>query len=187
MTMSAQDAICQFSQVARDFADQRTPEGLLVPGKLRVPRALLRDLAACSRADWEAHHWTVHERELQALQGSDAYFAAGTLKGILNRTDVGIVSIEVLEEGPLEIAPVFARELGTYLRELPRLLAEGKAGQFAVVHGSDIVSIWATFGEALQEGHERFGPGNFMAQHIDPRDPDRLAVWFIPKEAVCRS
>jgi hypothetical protein len=65
-------------------------------------------------------------------------------------------------------------EIITYRRELPRLLAEGHQGRFALVHGQEVVSIWDTFGDAYQAGRERFGLGvPFIAQPIDPRDLTR--------------
>lgn len=67
----------------------------------------------------------------------------------------------------LNIEPL-AQELRTFLRELPRLLAEGNEGRFALVKGSDIVSVWDTSDDAYQAGCERYGMGPFLAQPINP-------------------
>jgi len=76
-------------------------------------------------------------------------------------------------------------EVRTYLRELPRLLAEGQEGRHALIKGDQVLSVWDTSEDAYQAGRERFGIGvPFLAQPIDPRDltrpyPDDLR----PREA----
>jgi hypothetical protein len=64
-------------------------------------------------------------------------------------------------------------EILTYRRELPRLLAEGLEGKFALIKGDLVVSVWDTFSDGYQAGRERFGMDAFIAQPIDPRDLDR--------------
>ena len=51
----------------------------------------------------------------------------------------------------------FKREYQTYLRELPRLIAGGKGGKFAVIKDDAIVSIHDTWAECIREAHERYG------------------------------
>lgn len=70
------------------------------------------------------------------------------------------------------------REINTYRRELPRLLAEGHEGRFVLIKGDEIVSVWDTFDDAIQAGCERFGLETFIAQPIDTRDLTRV----LPKE-----
>src|SRR5205807_626695 len=53
---------------------------------------------------------------------------------------------------------LFAREIATYRRELPRLLEDDEAGRFMLLHGDEILSIWDTCRDAIQAGHQRFGP-----------------------------
>ena len=78
------------------------------------------------------------------------------------------------------------QEVATYLRELPRLLADGHEGRHVLVKGDEVLSLWDTFDDAYQAGRERFGWGvAFLAQPIDPRFlehpwPDEL----LPKKAV---
>jgi hypothetical protein len=64
-------------------------------------------------------------------------------------------------------------EIITYRRELPRLLAEGHEGRFALIKGDQVLSIWDTGGDAYQAGRERFGFDPFLAQPIDGRDLNR--------------
>jgi hypothetical protein len=70
------------------------------------------------------------------------------------------------------------REIKTYRRELPRLLAEGQEGRVALIKGDEVVSVWDTFEDAYQAGRERFGLDVFIAQPVDPRDLNHV----FPKE-----
>jgi hypothetical protein len=70
------------------------------------------------------------------------------------------------------------REIITYRRELPRLLAEGQEGRFVLIKGDQILSVWDTFEDAYKAGTERFGFGPFLAQPVDSRDLNRV----FPKE-----
>src|SRR6266550_7872323 len=80
--------------------------------------------------------------------------------------------------------PLF-RELTTYYRHLPELLAEGEAGRYAVVQGDELYNTWDSCRDALQYGHERFGDQLFMVHQVDPRDVSRLARFFPAKETAC--
>jgi hypothetical protein len=51
----------------------------------------------------------------------------------------------------------FERELETYYRELPRLIAEGKDGKFAVIKGDQVVAVYDSWSECIREAHERYG------------------------------
>ncbi len=79
------------------------------------------------------------------------------------------------------------REFATYRRELPRLLAEGHAGRFALVHEDQILGIWDTQQAASQEGRHRFGLDPITVKKVDPRDAERLALLVARTEATCRS
>jgi len=60
-------------------------------------------------------------------------------------------------------------ELAAFLRELPRLLAEGQEGKHALVKEDEVLSVWDTFEDGYQAGRERFGWGVlFLVQPIDP-------------------
>ena len=81
---------------------------------------------------------------------------------------------------------LYEQELATYLRELPRLLAEGHAWRHALVKGDDVLSLWDTQGDAIQAGRERFGLDPIFVKTIDPRDPQRFALLETAKVARCR-
>lgn len=84
---------------------------------------------------------------------------------------------------PIHITPsgwkalkLYEKEIATYRRELPRLLAEGYAGEYALVKGNEILSIWETQGDAIRAGRDRFGLDSIFVKKIDPRDPDLYAL-----------
>lgn len=85
---------------------------------------------------------------------------------------------------PEKWKPLF-RELTTYYRHLPELLAEGEAGRYAVILGDELCNTWDTYGDANQYGIERFGDQLFMIHRVDPRDVNRLARFFPAREASC--
>src|ERR1700733_1375754 len=71
---------------------------------------------------------------------------------------------------------LYEQEIATYLRELPRLLAEGDAGRHALVKGNEVLSVWDTQGDAIQAGCERFGIEPIFVKTIDARDAERFAL-----------
>lgn len=83
------------------------------------------------------------------------------------------------------------RDSQTYRRELPRLLHEGHAGRYAVVKDDQVVSIWDTLGDALQEARERYGLEPVATYQINPLDVARFALIDAQvqagKEAECPS
>ena len=59
------------------------------------------------------------------------------------------------------------REMGTFRRELPRLLQdETNQGKYVLIHGEQVDSVWPTRAEALKAGYDRFGLGVFMVKEI---------------------
>jgi len=85
---------------------------------------------------------------------------------------------------PEKWKPLFA-ELTTYYRHLPKLLSEGEAGRYVLIHREELCLAWDTFRDANQYGHQRFGDQLFMIHLVDPRDIDRLARFFPTTESVC--
>jgi hypothetical protein len=59
------------------------------------------------------------------------------------------------------------RELETFRRELPRLLADpANRGRFALVHDDKVDSVWPTLEEGLEAGYNRFGVESFMVKEV---------------------
>ena len=55
-------------------------------------------------------------------------------------------------------ADPFERELATYERHKARLLAgEGQECRFVLIQADDIVGVYDTYNDALEEGYKRFG------------------------------
>ena len=65
---------------------------------------------------------------------------------------------------------VLVKERKTYEAQKPTLLAK-HSGQFALVHGGDLVGTYTTFAEAYTEGVTRFGLDAFLVQEIREDDP----------------
>ncbi len=56
-------------------------------------------------------------------------------------------------------------------RELPRLLAEGHEGKFALVKGHALVGLYPTDEEATRAGYAKFLPEGFLVQEIRAEEP----------------
>ena len=63
------------------------------------------------------------------------------------------------------------REWNTYLKELPRLLAEGKEGKFVLIKGTEIFGLFDSWGEARSVGLERFLLQPMLVHEIRARVP----------------
>jgi hypothetical protein len=65
-----------------------------------------------------------------------------------------------------------AAEFNAFKREVPRLMAEGHKGRFALIKGDRIHSIWDTQRDAIHAGQERFGQERFTVQQV---------LWYLPR------
>src|SRR5262245_43436526 len=61
------------------------------------------------------------------------------------------------------------REINTYRRELPRLLAEEEEGRVVLIKGDEVIAVWDTFADAYQAGRLLYGFEVFLAQPIESR------------------
>jgi hypothetical protein len=86
-----------------------------------------------------------------------------------------------------EALKVYQQEIATYLRELPRLLADGHTGRHALVKGDEVLSVWDTQGDAIQAGCERFGLEPIFVKKIDSRDFERFALLMNLENSSCPS
>jgi hypothetical protein len=78
---------------------------------------------------------------------------------------------------------LYEREIATYLRELPRLLAEGLAWQHVLIKGEEIIGVWKAQGDAITAGRDRFGLEPIFVKTIHPQDAQRFALVFAQKDA----
>jgi hypothetical protein len=59
---------------------------------------------------------------------------------------------------------VLEREIETYRRKLPELLAH--KGKYVVIHGDELAGTFDGFEDALRLGYERFGNEPFLVREI---------------------
>lgn len=64
-----------------------------------------------------------------------------------------------------------ALEWNTYRREVGRLLAEGREGQFVLIKGDQILDFFDTWEAADAEGYRRFLLSGFVIQPIRTYEP----------------
>lgn len=76
-----------------------------------------------------------------------------------------------------------SRELATYYRALPDLLAQKQEGKYVVIRGDAIHDVWDTYRDAIQFGRLTFGDEDFLAQVIDRRFLSVLRPYFDQAEA----
>jgi hypothetical protein len=69
------------------------------------------------------------------------------------------------------------REWNFFRRELPRLLAEGHEGKWALLKGEEIVGLYATDREAVQAGYAKFLLEQFLVHQIRTWEPLLLTAW----------
>ena len=85
----------------------------------------------------------------------------------------------------LQPEDVFYREQQTYLRELPRLLAEGQERKFCVIKGDDLIGIYDTDEEASAVRWQKYGAEPCMVQPILEYEPVLFSYTLLVPQ--CRS
>lgn len=80
------------------------------------------------------------------------------------------------EEEPKDSA---ARDWNCYLRGIGRLLAEGHAGRWVVIHDAAIVGIWETEKEARAIAAARFLMRPVLIHQVQEREPILPAPTFL--------
>ncbi|OAI46134.1 hypothetical protein AYO44_11900 [Planctomycetaceae bacterium SCGC AG-212-F19] len=108
--------------------------------------------------------------------------AAATKAGLPDRVSVLRKDYDLLrqaaEVGKLtDESPVWPqfyglkKEAETYYRELPKLVAEGKEGQFVLIEGDRVVKLFPTWEEAAQAGREQFAFGvPFLVKQVEANE-----------------
>ena len=61
------------------------------------------------------------------------------------------------------------KELETYKRELPKLLAD--EGKFVLIQDERVYGTWGTYEDAIQEGYRLFQLRPFLVKRISPTEP----------------
>jgi hypothetical protein len=70
----------------------------------------------------------------------------------LSESDLAMLQTAIPESGK-----ALARDTLAFWKALPRLLAEGEEGRYALVHQGNVVSLWDSLGDATQAGFDKFG------------------------------
>ncbi len=84
--------------------------------------------------------------------------------------DTGGVTIHYTELSAATPGSVLELEWTTYLREVARLLAEGNEGRHVLIKDDQIIGIWETRDEALEEGYRRFLGQAMLVHQIQTRE-----------------
>ena len=92
----------------------------------------------------------------------------------MNTTGASL-SIGISQNG-LASLQLYQREITTYLHELPRLLKDGHAREYVLIHGDEILGTWMDQSEAITIGRDRFGVEPIFVKKVDPRDPELYAA-----------
>ncbi len=66
--------------------------------------------------------------------------------------------------------------LTTFRANLPALL-EKDAGRFVLIHGEDIVGVWDTKEQALEEGYDRIGLEPFLVKQVMAHETPIFVPW----------
>src|SRR5437773_787605 len=78
---------------------------------------------------------------------------------------------------PSKPGEVFWEEYNTYLDNLPRWLAQGLEGKWAVLTGPKVHGIFDTQEDAQQAGCQDFEPGSFCVKRIEEWEPVFFTPW----------
>jgi hypothetical protein len=62
------------------------------------------------------------------------------------------------------VAMALEKELETYKKKLSEL--EASEGKFVLIHGDEVVGIFAAYEDALREGYEKFNLTPFLVKKI---------------------
>jgi hypothetical protein len=95
---------------------------------------------------------------------------------------IGTVHYTKIPELPPE--DPFHREWNFFRREVPRLLAEGHEGKFALVKDETLIGLYDNFGDGLEAGYRKVGFVPFLLKQILTEDPLYFSPWCPPP---CRS
>ncbi len=81
------------------------------------------------------------------------------------------------------MALILERELATFRRELPKLLAAGQANRYTLIFGDEVVGTWDTFDEAAEAGYLRSLTTPFLVKQVAEREEP---VYFSRSANSCR-
>jgi hypothetical protein len=54
-------------------------------------------------------------------------------------------------------------------------------GKFVLISGDDKINYFNTYRDAVNQGYQKYGLGNFLVRNIKERDPIRIMRWGIKR------
>ncbi len=119
---------------------------------------LVQQIRAWEPMDWQQILWGGGERALPVIKRTPG------------RSMPGLPTIDSREVPDLPPDHVLAEEARTFQRELPRLLADGQEGRFALLKGDAVIGIFDNLWAAADAGRKKFGFAPFLVKQIQERD-----------------
>jgi hypothetical protein len=58
------------------------------------------------------------------------------------------------------------KELETYRRELPKYIDQ--SGKYLLIRDSEVLGVWSSYEDAIQEGYKTCGLNRFLVKKIEP-------------------
>ncbi len=93
-------------------------------------------------------------------------------------------ALAILQAAIPEKARELSQDILTFWKELPRLLADGEEGRYALLQAGGIVSLWDTLNDATQAGYDKFGPdGRFTTACIKSLELQRIKQFLAQQQA----
>ena len=88
-------------------------------------------------------------------------------------------TVHYSELGPAQPGSPLTTAWDTYRREVGRLLAEGHEGKHVLIKDNQIIALFDTHREAMDEGNRRFVLQAFLVQQIRPCERiSRVSCWL---------
>jgi hypothetical protein len=156
MSENGRDLVLKMHQEAvEQYREQKRKERELVEAAFREALARQREKEEQERALVEQ----VHREAIE--QGSVQYLPPGEAPRGVHHSELP----EAKAGDPL------AEEWNTYRREVGRWLAEGLEGRHVLIKGQEVIGVYETSDEAIQEGHKRFLLQSFFVHPIRTEEP----------------
>jgi hypothetical protein len=72
------------------------------------------------------------------------------------------------------------REIATYEKRLPELLADGHSGEFVLIKDDEVVGVYGRLELATEEGYRRYGLEPFFVKKVEPPNPPYVTRNLVP-------
>jgi hypothetical protein len=130
-----------------------------------------REQALCEQVLREAREQYRHEEDRvhQLMETARQQAVAQDCREPVQSPEPPTIHYTELQDLPSD-SPI-REEWKTYRHELPRLLAEGLEGKFALVKSGAIIGIFATLDEGVEAGRQMYSLQPFLVQPIREREP----------------